>query len=342
MNPRLRRPLRIAAYVAFYFAALFLFAYLTFPYERLRDRIVQQFNQQQTGPDAMRLDIDAVGPHWLSGVEATGIRLISRGKPVTDATTGAVALKPDVLQIERAHARVGLLGLLIGSVRVSFGAEAFGGTLSGNTYESDGARRVEVELDEVSLAQAPVLAEAVGLPLEGLVNGELEMVLPEGKLARADGTVGLKITSIGVGDGKAKIRDTIALPKINAGDLTFEGQSTAGQLKVTSFSATGPDLELVSEGSVRLRDPVATSLLSLTARFRFTQRYTNQSELTRTLFGTPGSSMPGLFDLDPKNKRAKRPDGFYGWRVSGQLGQPVFVPSASNAGAGAAGTPLGG
>jgi hypothetical protein len=55
--------------------------------------------------------------------------------------------------------------------------------------------------------------------------------------------------------------------------------------------------------------------------------------MTRGLFGAPGSSVPGLFDLDPKNKRAKGADGFYGWRVAGALSQPVFTPHPSAGGA---------
>jgi type II secretion system protein N len=161
------------------------------------------------------------------------------------------------------------------------------------------------------------------------VQGELELVLPEGKLAKAEGTVELEITGLSVGDGKAKIRDTIALPQVEAGDLKLQGDVTEGQLKLTEFAAKGDDLEFVSEGSIRLRDPAATSLLSLTARFRFTERYANKNDLTRALLGTPGSSAPGLFDLDPKNKRAKRPDGFYGYRASGTLASPSFTPNAT-------------
>jgi len=337
MNPRLRRGLELAAYAAFYLLALLVFAYVTFPYERLRDRIVQEFNQRQTGPDALRLELDELDSYWLSGVEAEGIRLISPPKPAVPGTEpSAVNEKPSVMMIDSAHARVGIFGLLFGSMNLSFGADAFGGSISGNTSESDGAREFEVELEELSLAEAPLLASAVGLPVAGTVNGRLEFVLPEGKLAKGDGTISLKGSDLSVGDGKAKIRETIALPKIEAGELTIEGQATAGQLKIDTFSTKGADLELDAEGSVRLRDPMTASLLNLTARFRFTERYTTKNEMTRALFGAPGSSMPGLFDLDPKNKRAKRSDGFYGWRVSGQLGQPTFSPFAA---AGATGTP---
>jgi type II secretion system protein N len=326
MTPRVRRILRAGGYIAFYLFALALFAYLTFPYERLRDRIVQEFNQRQTGPDALRLEIDELDSYWLSGVEADGIRLISPPKPATGAP-GEATPKPLVMTIESARARVGMLGLLIGSIRLSFGADAFGGTISGFTSESDTSRELELELDDLALADAPMLANAVGLPLAGTMNGELDLVLPEGKLAKAEGTIKLAVTGLSVGDGKAKIRETIALPKVEAGALVVDGVVTAGQLKFNKFEANGPHLELAAEGGARLRDPATTSALSMTAHFKFADRYKNQNDLTRSIFGAPGSTMPALFDLDPKNRRAKRADGFYGWRVSGTLAAPAFSPN---------------
>lgn len=338
MTPRLRRVLRFLGYAAFYLFALLVFAYVTFPYARLRDRLVQEFNARQTGPDALRLEIDDLDSYWFSGVEAQGVRLIPAVKPAVVATPGAggtepAAPKPRVMLIDSARVRVGLLGLLFGSTRLSFGADAFGGVVSGSSVDSAESRRVEVELDALSLAEAPMLSDAVGLPLAGTLSGAIEFLLPENKLAKAEGTIDLKIEGLSAGDGKAKIRDTLAIPKIEAGTLVLQGESTAGVLKIGKFEASGPHLELVAEGSARLRDPAPASLLNLTARFRFTDRYKNQNEITRSLFGAPGSTIPGLFDMDPKIKRAKRPDGFYGWRVSGNLTSPSFTPNPAATGA---------
>ena len=173
----------------------------------------------------------------------------------------------------------------------------------------------------------------MGLPLSGKLVGEIDLLMPEEKLSKADGKIALKVTDLAAGDGKAKIRDTIALPKVEAGDLTLEGEATSGQLKITNFGASGPDLDLSADGSVRLRDPATSSILSLGARFRFNERYMNKNDTTRALFGSPGSAVPGLFDLDPKAKRAKGPDGYYGWRVTGMLSSPTFMPHAGAPGA---------
>src|SRR5207244_5054204 len=81
MTPRVRQILKWVGYVAFYLVSLLVFAYLTFPYNRLGDRIVQEFNGKQTGPKPMRLKLGDVSSYWLGGVEAEDITLTSPGDP---------------------------------------------------------------------------------------------------------------------------------------------------------------------------------------------------------------------------------------------------------------------
>lgn len=318
MSPRLRKVLVAAGYVSFYLAALVTSFYLTFPYDRLRERIVNDFNQRQSGPDAMRLEVDEIDSYWLSGVEAEGVRLISKGEPEAPGKPA----KSKVTSIEHAHARMSLLSLLIGRRVLTFGADAFGGSVDGSLADSDAERVVNIEVEGLDLGQTPLFAGLIGLPVTGNLGGSIELVAPEGRLSKAEGKVSFKITGVTVGDGKAKIRDIIALPKLDAGEITLEAEVKAGQVKDLRLVANGPDLELSSEGSLRLRDQPEQSLLNLTAEFKFTDRYTNKDDLTKALFGPSGA-----FDLDPKNRRAKRSDGFYGWRVSGSLARPTFAPN---------------
>jgi type II secretion system protein N len=321
MTPRVRQILKWAGYAAFYLFSLLVFAYLTFPYNRLGDRIVQEFNSKQAGPKPMRLKLGDMSSYWFGGVEAENITLTSPGEPDETGKPG----KPKVLKIDSAHASISFLRLLFGTVRISFGADAFGGELSGSTSVSDEGRQLEVELDDLDLGQAPLFADIVGLPLSGKLSGNVDLLMPEEKLAKADGKISLKVAGLSAGDGKAKIRDTIALPRLDAGDLTLEAETKTGNLKITNFSANGPDLKLESEGTLRLRDPYDASLLSLGISFKFQDRYTNKSDLTKSLFGS--GTMPGLFDLDPKMKHAKRADGSYGWRATGPLARLSFTPS---------------
>ena len=169
----------------------------------------------------------------------------------------------------------------------------------------------------------------LGLPIGGKLGGHVEFLLPDGKLSKAEGKVDLKFSDLSAGDGKTKVLNAIALPKVEVGDLLLKATAAAGGLKIDQLSASGKDLDLQCDGSVRLRDQFDASVLSVNARFKFADRFTNKDDMTRGLFGAPGSSVPGLFDLVPQNKHAKRPDGFYGWRVSGTFSHPGFFPSAA-------------
>jgi type II secretion system protein N len=329
MTPRVRQILKWVGYVSFYVFALLVFGYLTFPYNRLGDRIVQEFNGKQTGQRPMRLKLGDVSSYWLGGVEAEDITFTSPGEPDEQGKPGT----PKVLKIDSAHASISFLRLLVGTLRISFGAKAFGGELSGATSSTDEGRQLEVELEDLDLGQAPLFDDIVGLPLSGKLNGTVDFLMPEEKLSKADGKINLKVTDLAAGDGKAKIRNTIALPRLEAGELTLDAEAKTGILKITKFAANGPDLTLDSDGTLRLRDAFDTSLLSLSVSFKFQDRYTNKSDITKSLFGS--GSMPGLFDLDPQMKHAKRADGSYGWRASGVLAHLNFVPSPTALGASA-------
>src|SRR5882724_13139690 len=138
MTPRTRQILKWVGYVAFYCFALLVFAYLTFPYNRLGDRIVREFNGRQTGPKPMRLKLGDVSSYWLGGVEAEDITFTSPGEPDEQGKQG----KPKVLKIDSAHASISFLRLLFGTLKISFGAKAFGGELSGATSSTDEGRQL--------------------------------------------------------------------------------------------------------------------------------------------------------------------------------------------------------
>jgi type II secretion system protein N len=331
VNAKTKRILTWVGYGAFYLFCLAFFAYLTFPYDRLRARIQNEFNRGQTGPNPLTLRLGHLGSYWFSGIQADDVELVSA--PSTDAAQSASPddppkpAKPKIMRIDSAHARVSLLRLLFGTVHVNFGMSAFGGEITGFTSDADGGRTLEIDIADLGLADAPLIGDLIGLPVAGTLAGHVEFLLPESKLSKGEGKVDLKFSGLSAGDGKTKVLNAIALPKVEVGELTLQATATAGNLKIDNFSAAGKDLDLTTDGSIRLRDPFDSSVLSLSARFKFNERFMNKDDMTRGLFGSPGSPVPGLFDLVPQNKHAKRADGFYGWRVNGSISHPSFLPS---------------
>ncbi|HMJ53227.1 MAG TPA: type II secretion system protein GspN [Polyangiaceae bacterium] len=336
LPPRVKRILVASAYPFFYLFCLLIFAYLTFPYERLKERLLVEFETPKAGKgSAQHLEIDAIGPYWLSGLSLKGIRVITPRSPGAEGD-----LPPSKLSIDEAHVRVSVFQLLIGRITLWFGGKAFGGTIDGWTRTNSDGRVLEVAVENVDIGQIDAIGDlASGLPLAGTLKGKLAWALPEQKLAKATGTVSFSIADLTAGDGKTKIAGKLALPKLNVGVFELEAEAKEGTLKVDKLGAQGQDIDLVGEGKISLRDPFADGLADLYLRFRFADGYKGKNEMTKSLFGAPGSSAPALFELaDPRIRTSKRPDGFYGWHMTGAMKDPRFEPSPTG-GSGASPSP---
>jgi len=335
MSPRLRKILLWIMYPLFYVVSFLLFAYLTFPFDQLRDRIVVAFaeDQRKSGGD-MRLEIDRISSYWFSGAEAQGVRLISPPELKEDGTKGP----PSEILIDEVAGRVAILPLLIGNVTINFAAELLGGSIEGSTSKNGEDRVIEVELTDLAVGRLDPIVQMIGLPLTGQLSGTLELTMPEGKLSKATGSVDLTIQDLSVGDGKTKIKETIALPRMVVGELKLTCDIAEGRLKVTKLAAGGYDLDFSADGKITLRDKFAESQADLYLKFKFSDKYKAKDEKTKALFGEPGSKAPALFEIaDPRIRRSKRPDGFYSWRAWGLMRTLRFDPAPT----GATGTPRG-
>ena len=318
------RLIKLAPWIGFpifYLICLVLFASWTFPYETLKERIVLSFNQQQRETNGQQeLRIESLGSHWLSGVHAKGVHLVS---PPTE-----VGKPPSDMKLDDVRARVSILGLLVGNRDVSFKVSAFGGTIDGDYDDHGKEKRIDADVDGIDIGQVDPITQALGVPLEGKITGQVKLTLPEGKASKANGAVTLESADTAVGDGKAKIKGVpLALPRMNLGALTLAAEAKEGILRVSKLAAGGKDIELQGEGRIQLREIASDSLCDVNLRFKVNDNYKGKSDITKSLFGAPGAASGAMIDMDPKVKQSKRPDGFYGWHMRGQLGKPEFDPA---------------
>ncbi len=331
MKERLRKFAPFVVYPLFYLFALAVFAVVTFPYDKLRDRIVASFNAQQRATNGhQELQIDEMTGHWLTGVKMKGVHLFSAASEPSKP--------PAEIKIEEATARISLLGLLVGNQDITFRIDAFGGTIKGAHDLHGKDRRVDLELDGVDIGQVQPIADLIGLPLEGKMSGTISLFLPDGKASKGSGGVTLDIKDVAVGDGKAKLQGPVALtlPRLSVGDIKLVGEAKEGVLKISKLAASGKDLELQGEGRIGMRELATDSLADIAVKFKVNDGYRTKSDMTKTLFGAPGSNAAPLFDLDPKVKQSKRPDGFYAWTIRGPLGRPEFIPAGGGGAPGGA------
>ncbi len=339
MKPILKKWGPRVGYVVFYLFMFALFASLLFPYDVLRQRIVADFNAQQRATGAQQeLSIDELGWYWFSGARAKGIKLTSAPTPPSK--------DPVEIKIDEARIRVGILSKIFGSTNVSFSLDALGGHVRG-TYSESGSekvtekpngsketihkdREIDVELDQVDLNDVDALTQMIGLPLVGKVSGTIKLTMPEGRASKGSGTVNIEGTDVAIGDGKAKLKNALDWPKLSIGTLTFTAEAKDGQMKITKFGANGKDLDLSGEGKVQMRDLGNESSLDVNLKFKINDSYRSKSDMTKALFGAPGTTKGGDVEMVvPQMKAAKRPDGFYVFHIRGLLGRPDFESGSS-------------
>jgi type II secretion system protein N len=327
MKEKLKKYAPYLGYPIFYLFCLLVFLSWTFPYDKLKERIVATFNaQQKTSSTPQELQIDELESSFVTGVKATGVRLI---QPSRDPKKPA-----SKIEIDQARARISLLGLLFGNKDVSFDIDAFGGTVKG-TFEDTGKERdIDLTFDAVDISKIGAIAASIGFPLDGRLSGTIDFELPEGKASKGNGKINLEVLNMHAGDAKELTVVTklgpFTLPRLNVGTFTVTGEAKDGVLKLTKVGASGGDVDVSGEGRVQLREVATDAHLDANLKFKINDAYRSKNDKTKMLFGAPGSKDKPMLEMDPSMARAKTSDGYYQLKIGGTLAKPDVRPAAAS------------
>ncbi len=314
--------LTIAGYGAFFWAWFALFAYWTFPYDRVAAYLTDRVDQGDSG---YSLEIGSLAPYWLTGVELEDVKL-RRVSPVASPTPTEPNAEADdgAFNVREARARLSMLSLLIGNRAVSFDAELEQGAVDGEYEESGDTKHLEATLSKIDLGRLGVLESVLSLPVKGDVGGELDLTLGK-EPTKSSGNVKLTIRGLTIGDGKAKFKlgamGGLTIDPIEAGTVTLELDVKEGLGTVKKLSTDGKDLELDGSGTIRFAEPVARSRVDILVRIKFTDAYKNKSGRTKALFSLlDGAAVPQV-------RAAKSADGALQFRLVGTLGAVRASPA---------------
>lgn len=303
-----RVALKGLGYFGFFLCCFFLFSYWFFPYDKLRDLLVQKFNESSsaTGSNAFRIKIADLGPWRLTGMHLRGVEL-------TNASS-VPGKEPIKLSADDMWARVPLLSLLSSGQHLSFEAAIGTGEVSGRYSQNSQQLESSIEYRDVDVAKIG-LGGLIGLPVKGRLNGTIEFTVPT-DLTKSQGKVRLKISKYVVGDGKAKFvtetfRDGLTIDAIDAGDVQLDLDVRNGVAQVTKLTSQGKDLQLDGSGSIRLAKTLQKMSLNLILEFKFSDGYKQRNDRTRALFS--------IMDLQPQLKKALTPTGSLRYQISGKV-----------------------
>ncbi len=317
MSSRLKKILLYGiAYPAFFLFSLVLGAYWTFPYDHVRDFIVQE--AERSGQ--LHLEIASLEPSWLTGVDVEGVRIAKPSNNPDDHSNELV--------IQSASARISLLALLGGTQDVSYDVTLMGaGKLAGEVAQSETSLHVVSHLENVNLARIGPMKEAVGLPITGRVNGDVDLTIAQ-QAADTEGTANITINGLSVGDGETPVQidglgsGGLTLARMNLGTLRLRLATEHGVSSIEQLHADGEHAELWGTGSLRLTQPLRMSSMDMLVRVKFKDAYRNSSDRMSALFT--------LLDMNPQVRPARTPDDSLQWRVQGAFaGRVRAVPSGN-------------
>ncbi|MBO6937017.1 MAG: type II secretion system protein GspN [Deltaproteobacteria bacterium] len=311
-------------YPLFFIFCFVLFAYWTFPYERAKRFIIEQVEYTQRGgqkvPSGYQLEIVDLGPSGLTGLSASGVRLVKLPETADE--------RPVDVTIEEANVSLGVLSLLVGTLSVDFDVAVAGGDIEGSFSQDGSTTEIEATIEDVKLRRVGVLRGMLGLPVAGELGGEVDLVIAE-EAADTTGSIELSIDGLAIGDGNTKLQiegipgDGLTVERLDAGNVEFYAAVEEGSANIERLEGRGPDIDLDGAGTLRLLQPLPMSRLDLMLRADIKDSYRERNGRTQ-----------GMFMLIDNNRRAgaaKTPDGAFQFRISGTFGGRISGSPAGRA-----------
>ncbi len=346
MKERLRelapKLLRYIGYPLFFITCFVLFVYLTFPYDRLKEFIIHQVEAPRptaagtVASSNIALEIDSLGPTFIPGLRARGVRLTW-----LPTRTGERAI---TARLESVTVHASLFSLIFGRLNADLEIEGIGGTITTHieaviSGSKAGLRELTVKTQGIRAGDIGPLVAAVGLPIQGRMDTDISVSSPDGQLTRATGRIQLSIQGLKIGDSVAQFQipgfGGVTIAQIDAGTLAGTVNIRDGVIQVDRLNTRSRELTLALSGRVELANNPAETGINLLTRFELTDLYRNKNEQAGRIMM--------VLDMAPDLRSAKQADGSYALRCRGTTGRGIRCipdgPAAGSASPGGFGEP---
>lgn len=264
-----------------------------FPDDTLKQRLVWEI-ERNTPLDA-GLDDVGIG---LGTVGLTNLVL----KPQNPAAMGG--FEGTILQADRLRIRASAAKAMQQQIDVDLDGVVFGGTLQTEFEVSEGDNvRSVVQLQDFDLARLELQAEAWSAELRGLMDVDADLAFSLTDHQEGEGTLAVEFDGLIV----EKVLGMELDAAFNRALLRGELEGDTFTINVGEFLSEQVEAEI--GGRITRQPALMSSRLALTVRFKLNEGFDSILRLQQ------GS-----------NARHRSEEGWWHYRVSGQLGRPRFVP----------------
>jgi type II secretion system protein N len=289
--------LQVVGYLLFGLVVYAVFVYVMFPYDLLRQRVVDRFSQGTVQVDVARLQ-----PTFPPGLALQQVRVIGN-RP---------NLPEEVVQMQTLRAWPRWLSMLSETKDVRFEGALYDGTMVGEfhyaTVNGEPSWQSEVQFEGLDVARYPLLQQLQSndkLSVQGRLSGEATAKLnAQGQLEQGEITFQLKPAVFVPGEA-ARIPLRKEIP---CQTLKGEVMMTLRQWEIDELVCQGEDVFVDLRGTVQPRRPVENSVLNIRMELRSDQAFKPELDLIRTLV-----------------RQRPSPDGTLKFGLRGPLSRPRAV-----------------
>ena len=214
---------RILGYAAF---ALFVFVMalqLTFPYDRVKDKLIE------TLAPSYDVTVGSV-EHGIMPGKMILKNVTLRSRPTKADEVASVTV------LDRVDVKVGIFALLRGAASIDLKIAIGSGILDGNISISKSETKVDLTANGIAATRLGPVQDALGLPILGKLNMHVGLVIPPADFRKVTGQISFAcVGGCVLGDGKATFKPPIQNPR--NGGMMKDGISEFGPVTIDKLSA---------------------------------------------------------------------------------------------------------
>jgi len=248
-----KKLLSIAGYSLLFIFSFLISFFLTLPFEEIKNRIIYEVSSRGYG----RLAIDELSYSFPSGVK---FKNLSFSKYAGD-------MRVEFLKAEELKIRQSIFSLILGRLNVRIKGKLYNGYASGSFKVKDKKKKINIVFEDLQIGEYTPLKELLGNQVTGKLDGQLVLDGDINNLRETLGNMELKISNFYL-PGSDLMR-FVKIPELKVQSLQGNFKLENGRFIIENVNLQGGDIEGSISGDVVLRYPLATSLLNLTMRIKF-------------------------------------------------------------------------
>ena len=224
LSSRLRGASTIIGYVAF---ALFVFVMslqLTFPYDRVKDKLIE------TLAPSYDVTVGSV-EHGIMPGKMILKNVTLRSRPTKADEVASVTV------LDRVDVKVGIFALLRGAASIDLKIAIGSGVLDGNISVGKTETKIDLTATGIAATRLGPLQDALGLPILGKLNMHVGLDIPPADVRKVTGQISFScVGGCVLGDGKATFKPPMPQNPRNGG-MMKDGISEFGPVTIDKLNA---------------------------------------------------------------------------------------------------------